>query len=243
MGRITTTSISSFDKVGDFLVEVLDRGFVNLVNFMGGDLAVVASARVSTGITPEEASKGEERDQKLISYLMKHRHGTPFEHSAFTFFVKVPIFVAREWQRHRVGSYNEMSGRYTEFLPEFYIPTKFRQSAPNNKQGSEILNDPHADEWLKTHIDKMTLSAYDNYKHLLNNGVAKELARLVLPLNTYTQYYWTVNARALMNFLNLRCGEDAQWEIRQYAEAIKPVFKEKMPMTYLAWEENNYLAP
>jgi len=224
-------------------MDVLDKGFVNLVNFMGDDLAVVASARVSNGITLEEASKGQENDQKLINYLMKHRHGTPFEHTAFTFFVKAPIFIAREWMRHRVGSFNEQSGRYTEFDPEFYVPDRFRQPAEINKQGSEFINDPHADKWLQTHIETISLNSFDSYKFLLNRGVARELARLVLPLNMYTQYYWTVNARALMNFLNLRCGEDAQWEIRQYAEAIKEMFEEKMPMTFWAWKENGYLAP
>ena len=225
------------------IMEVLDKGFISLVNFMGSDLAVVASARVSNGITLEEASKGEEKDQQLINYLMKHRHGSPFEHTAFTFFIKAPIFVAREWMRHRIGSFNEQSGRYTEFTPEFYVPDKFRQSALNNKQGSEFTNDPHADKWLKVNIEKMSIVSFDNYKFLLNRGVAKELARLVLPLNMYTQYYWTVNSRALMNFLNLRCGENAQWEIRQFALAIKEMFKEVMPMTFKAWEQNNYLAP
>jgi len=224
-------------------MEVLDKGFVNLVNFMGGDLAVVASARVSNGITPEEASKGEEADQKLINFLMRNRHGTPFEHSIFTFFVKCPIFVAREWQRHRIGSYNEVSGRYTEFQPEFYIPSAFRQPGSNNKQGSLPLNDSKADEWLKLGFEKWSQLAYDEYQFLLKQGLAKEMARMVLPLNLYTQYYWTVNARSLMNFLNLRAAEDAQWEIRQYALAIKDIFKEKMPQTFGAWEGNGYLAP
>jgi thymidylate synthase (FAD) len=222
---------------------VLDKGFVRVVNSMGSDLAVIASARVSNGVTWEEASKGEEADQKLINYLMRNRHGSPFEHAVFTFHVKCPIFVAREWQRHRIGSYNEVSGRYTEFKPEFYIPAAFRQPSASNKQGSEFLEDPNADAWLERNMEKISLTSYDNYKFLLNQGLAKEMARMVLPLNSYTEFYWTVNARSLMNFLSLRQNEDAQWEIRQYALAIKEMFKEAMPQTYGAWERSGYLAP
>jgi len=224
-------------------MKVLDKGFVKLVNVSGGHFSVLAAARVSNGIGPEEASKGQEKDQGLINYLMKHRHGTPFEHNLFTFYVKAPIFVAREWMRHRIGSYNEISGRYTEFQPEFYIPDRFRQPGTTNKQGSEYLNNSNADEWLYNNMRKTMLEAFGHYRYLLTSGVAKELARIVLPLGTYTQYYWTVNARSLMNFLSLRCGEDAQWEIREYAEAIKEIFKEQMPMTFSAWQENGYLAP
>lgn len=223
--------------------EVLDRGFVKLVNYTGGDFSVLAAARVSNGLGPEEASKGEESDRKLINYLMKHRHGSPFEHNLFTFYLKVPLFVAREWQRHRMGSYNEVSGRYTEFKPEFYIPDLAREPGATNKQGSQVVENPNAHRWLKVEVSKWSTAAFDEYKFLLNKGIAREMARMVLPLNLYTEFYWTVNARSLMNFLNLRLGEGAQWEIRQYAEAIKPMFEDIMPMTYKAWEENEFLAP
>jgi thymidylate synthase (FAD) len=224
-------------------VNVLDKGFVKIFDYMGYDRAVIASARVSNGVTWEEASKGEEADQKLINYLMRNRHGSPFEHALFTFHVKCPIFVAREWQRHRIGSYNEISGRYTEFKPQFYIPLAFRQPSSSNKQGSEFLEDSQADEWLEVQFSQWCGKAYDQYKYLLNMGLAKEMARMVLPINLYTEFYWTVNARSLMNFLSLRQSNDAQWEIRQYALAIKDMFKEVMPMTYGAWERNEYLAP
>ena len=223
--------------------QVLDKGFVGLVSYAGGDLSVVASARVSNGSGPEEASKGADKDQKLINYLMKHKHGTPFEHNMFTFYAKVPIFVAREWQRHRIGSYNELSGRYTEFKPEFYIPDKARGPAETNKQGSVYLDNTIADEWLNTAVWHSSIRAYEEYERLLRYGIAKEMARMVLPLNTYTEYYWTVNARSLMNFLSLRCGEDAQWEIRQYANAIRDIFKDIMPWTFQAWIENGSIAP
>ena len=223
--------------------KVLDKGFVGLVSYAGGDISVVASARVSNGLGPEETSKGAEKDQKLINYLMKHRHGTPFEHNMFTFYVKAPIFVAREWMRHRIGSYNERSGRYTEFKPEFYIPLVARGPAETNKQGSIMLNSEAANTWVAITIENSSMEAYEDYKRLISFGIAKEMARMILPVNTYTEYYWTVNARSLMNFLSLRCGEDAQWEIRQYAEAIRDIFKDIMPMTYKAWIENGSLAP
>ena len=143
-------------------MEVLDKGFVKLLNFSGGDLSVVAAARVSNGLGPEEASKGEEKDKGLINYLIRHKHGTPFEHNLFTFYVNAPIFVTREWMRHRIGSYNELSGRYTEFPAEFYIPGAFRGPAKTNKQGSEFLDIPEADNWLMVHMERMSLTAFQN---------------------------------------------------------------------------------
>lgn len=228
-------------------MQVLDKGKIELVNFMGNDFAVVAAARVSNGVSYEEASKGPEADQKLINYLMKHRHGSPFEHVVYTFYVKAPIFVVREWMRHRIGSYNEISGRYVEFKPEFYIPIEFRRPAATNKQGS-IFPPPTIETilWddLNTRIVQDAVrDSFSYYQWLLSNNVAKEMARMVLPLNLYTEFYWTVNARALMNFLSLRTGEDAQYEIRMYAEKIKTYFKEGCPMIYQAWETNNFLAP
>lgn len=232
-------------------MKVLDHGVVNLVNFMGGDDAVVASARVSNGALYENASKGTEKDAKLISYLLNHRHGTPFEHSVFTFYIKCPIFVAREWMRHRIGSYNEVSGRYTEFDPEFYIPEHYRLQGQTNKQGSfyptgkDIVPYNLEDwDWMNTRdVQAITKKAYEVYKLLLARGIAKEMARMILPVNLYTQFYFTVNARALMNFLSLRMGEDAQFEIQRFAEAVDIFFEDKMPLTHAAWEANNRVAP
>lgn len=225
-------------------MKVLDKGAVTLLNFMGGDDAVVAAARVSNGIRYNEASKGIEKDTRLINFLIKHRHGTPFEHSVFQFYVKAPLFVVREWQRHRIASYNEISGRYVEFEPEFYIPEFGRIPASSNKQGSIQPDFDH--EWNQL-VTKEIRIASDNafafYKDILKKNVAKEMARMVLPLNLYTEFYFTINTRSLMNFLSLRGAEDAQWEIRQYAETIKTMFKEKMPITYTLWEENNFITP
>lgn len=233
-------------------MKVLDKGEITLLNKMGGDLAVVAAARVSNGESYDEASHGEEKDARLIRYLVKHRHGTPFEHSTFQFYVKAPLFVRSEWHRHRMASYNEISGRYVEYEPEFYIPDSFRVQAVDNKQGSVFPDETPLDyyddvtEWNGNQarwVESNSLNAYRVYLKLIEHKVAKEMARMVLPANLYTHFYMTVNARALMNFLSLRGAEDAQWEIRQYALAMKEMFKDAMPLTYKAWEENNYIVP
>lgn len=210
--------------------KVLDKGFVRLVEFMGGDQGVVDAARVSYG----GKSKGEEADRKLIAYLLKHKHESPFEHSFFKFHVSCPIFVMRQWIRHRMASYNEISARYTEVKDEFYVPSKWRAQDLKNKQGS--VETPTLDHAALTKLfEAQVASAMDAYKKLLAAGVAREMARMVLPVNAYTEFYWTVNARALMNFLSLRADVHAQWEIQQYAEALAGSFKAKMPWTYDAF--------
>lgn len=218
-------------------ITVLDHGYVKLVQASASDLSVVAAARVSLGVTAEEASKGERDDRRLIRYLLRHHHGTPFEHNLFTFLVKAPIFVVREWHRHRIGwSYNEVSGRYTEMEEWFYVPDRVRVPAPSNRQGS-VLPPSGLDEedLLIANIRRSTDIAYFAYNDLLRRGVAREMARIVLPLNTYTSFYASCNARSLMHFLNLRLAEDAQWEIRQYAEAMALLFEEEMPVTASEW--------
>lgn len=244
---------------------VLDKGKITLLNHMGGDLSVVAAARVSNGESYEEASHGTDKDARLINYLAKHRHGTPFEHSTFQFYVKAPLFVRSEWHRHRMASYNEISGRYVEYEAEFYIPDLIRVGGTTNKQGSvtpdqQWLNDwvaasPSISMWedfetiedwnaqMKLWMQLQCEAAFNMYQNFLKHGVAKEVARMILPANLYTQFYMTVNARGLMNFLSLRAAPDAQWEIQQYAYAMKDMFKDKMPLTYAAWEGNGFIAP
>ena len=209
--------------------KVLDIGLVRLVNFMGGDNAVVQAARVSFG----KGITNDERDKKLLFYLMANRHETPFEHSVFKFHIKCPIFVARQWFRHRMASYNEISGRYSEMKEEFFMPDVLRTQKARNYKYSEIDESENTEltEKIKKHYD----FSYKLYHELLERGVAKEHARIVLPLSLYTQFYWTINARALMNFLSLRMEEHAQYEIRQYAEVINEIFKEKMPWTQEAF--------
>jgi len=219
--------------------KVLDKGFVRLVDVMGGDEAVVLAARVSYG----QSLKGEEPDRKLINFLLKNDHGTPFEHAVFKFHVKCPIIVTRQWFRHRVSSYNEISGRYTEYADEFYVPEKLRTQAKTNKQASEFTEIPN-EKMLIGLIEQAYTDVYAIYKQLLEAGIARELARTILPQGLYTQFYWTVNARALMHFISLRADSAAQWEIRQYAEKLALIFKEKMPWTWdafvnLAWKGNN----
>ena len=209
--------------------KVLDQGLVRLVSFMGGDDAVVQAARVSFGKGLTEP----ERDRKLLNYLMANRHETPFEHSVFKFHIKCPIFVARQWFRHRIASYNEISGRYTKMKEEFCLPEVLRSQKARNYRYENL--DPATSRELIEKMKEHYEASYRLYRELLDRGVAKEQARIVLPLALYTQFYWTINARALMNFLSLRLDEHAQAEIREYAKVIAEIMKDKMPWTYDAF--------
>ncbi len=176
---------------------------------------------------------------------MRDRHGSPFEHNAFRFHVRTPIFVAREWFRHRIGSFNEFSLRYAKATDDFYVPEVNDVRSQVGKPGAYSFEPVSAElaeetrEQLKAVYDR----AYETYNGLVEQGVARELARSVLPVGAYTQFYWTVNARALMNFVSLRNSEFAQLEIRRYAEAVERFFEEKMPVTYAAFVANDRTAP
>lgn len=224
---MTSTPVQQFTE----LIPLLDHGFIKLVDFMGGDLRVVSSARVTFG----SVSKGEDKDKALIKYLLEHAHHTPFEHCYFQFHVKCPIFVARQWMRHRWGSYNEVSARYTEVQDEFYVPQQFRVQDTKNKQGSLSSSALNNADLNKIYADSVEAS-YQAYKKLLEAGVAREMARGILPVGQYTQFYWSVNARSLLNFISLRADAHAQYEIRVYADAIAKMFKERMPWSYEAFE-------
>lgn len=230
-------------------MQVLDKGELGLLDSMGNDHRIAEAAWVSYG--------KQEQDKPIdgvINYMMEHRHGSPFEHVVFTFYVKAPIFVAREWFRHRIGSFNEISGRYVTLEPEFYIPKYFRVKEKTNKQGSILPTN----EWLEEHeyessedfdlVAKATLTnayeiAYDFYKDLQEEGVANELARSVIPVGMYTQWYWTVNLRSLFNFIGLRNAPNAQFEIQEYARAIEDILKERVPVAYQAFVDNERIAP
>lgn len=216
------------------LHKVLDTGFVKLIEFMGGDQRAVESARVSFG----SVSKGAALDRKLLEYLLEHGHFSPFEHSVFQFHIKCPIFVARQWMRHRIASYNEISARYTEVKEEFYFPGAFRAQDKINRQGS-VRSGALEQEKLLAVYDKAIKASYKAYTELLEAGAAREMARMVLPVAQYTQFHWTINARSLLNFLQLRLDDHAQYEIRQYALAIRGVFAEKMPWTWEAFNKLN----
>jgi thymidylate synthase (FAD) len=228
-------------QVGDS-IDVLDHGFVRLDGCMADDLSVVNGARVSFASRVEEMT---EREEGLIRFLMRERHGTPFEHNSFRFHVKCPIFVAREWMRHRTNSFNEWSGRYSKLEAEFYVPAAEDVRTQVGKPGSYTF-DPVSDELAEETREAQRAvykQAYATYEHLLAQGVAKEIARNVLPVAIYTQFYWTVNARSLMNFLSLRNAETAQREIRRYAEAVDRFFAGAMPVTHAAFVGNERRAP
>ncbi|WGS65251.1 FAD-dependent thymidylate synthase [Marinitoga aeolica] len=217
--------------------KVLDKGFIKLVDMLGNDRTAVKAARVSYG----KETSTDERDKKLIHYLMEHKHHSPFEHQVFTFHVKTPMFIARQWMRHRIGSYNEISRRYTtKYAEEFYIPDHIRIQDTVNKQGSIRTNDEHMQNKAINIINYTYDYLFETYNKLLEMGVAREMARMVLPMGQYTQFYWTVNTRSLMNFLNLRADSHAQWEIQQYAISLAEIFKEKLPWTYEAFIKYEY---
>lgn len=213
-------------------IQLLDHGFVRLVEATPkADATVVRAARVSHGM----GAKSPDEDRKLIHYLLNHDHGTPFEHCSFTFHVKCPIFVMRQWVRHRIGqSFNEISGRYTQLKDEYYIPTTWRSPSKVNKQGS-LASNVLMHETISAVLTENCKQAFDNYQWYLKQGVANEMARMVLPVNIYTEFYWTVNARSLMAFIKLRSEKHAQWEIRQYSNALAKVFAKVMPWTYEAF--------
>jgi thymidylate synthase (FAD) len=224
------------------VVNVLDKGFLALDGVLASDLAVVNGARVSFN---QESQEMTDRDGGLIRFLMRERHGTPFEHNSFRFHVRAPIFVAREWFRHRIGSFNEFSMRYAKATDEFYVPEPEDVRGQVGKPGSYSFEpvEPDVAETAREELRAVYESAYAAYERLVELGVARELARAALPVGAYTEFYWTVNARALMNFLSLRNSETAQREIRRYAEACERFLAEKMPVTYAAFVANDRTAP
>ena len=221
------------------------QGFVRLDAAMADDMSVVNAARVSFARQTEGLEELSSADKGLINFLMRERHGTPFEHNAFRFHVKTPIFVAREWFRHRVGSFNEFSARYSEVPNEFFVPEDEDVRTQVGKPGNysfEPVSEKLASETVAM-IESMNERAYEVYSHLVERGVAKELARVVLPVSMMTQFYWTVNARSLMNFLSLRTADAAQRDIREYANAVLEVARAQMPETFAAWEANGRVTP
>lgn len=225
------------------MIELETGGFVRLDDFMADDLSVVNSARVSFGKKTNELSAA---DTGLINFLMKNRHGTPFEHNSFRFHISVPIFVAREWFRHRIGwSYNEYSARYSEMPKTWYIPQRSDVRSQVGKPGAymfEALPEDIAIEASAT-IDESNSHSYRHYQYLLELGVAKELARTVLPVGMFTEFYATANARSLMNFFSLRSDPSAQHEIRIASLALEDLFAPIMPVTYRAFIDNGRVAP
>jgi thymidylate synthase (FAD) len=224
---------------------------VDLIQSMGSDEMVARSAWVSTQ-GADARTKNADKIQGLINYLMRERHGTPFESNAFTFFIRAPLFVVREFQRHRIASYNEESGRYTQLKPEFYVPHATRKLVQKGKPGAYTFDFGSSDQHDTVAASTRLVSqyAYDAYETMLDAGVAKEVARMILPLNIYSSFYCTMNARALMNFLSLRIEDEnssyvshPQIEIQQVAEQMEEIFKKFMPITWNAWNNNGRVAP
>ena len=230
------------EVIPDSSIPVLDHGFVRLDAAMADDLSVANGARVSFARRKEEL---DESDEGLIRFLMRDRHGTPFEHNAFRFHVRCPIFVAREWFRHRVGSFNEFSMRYARATDEFYVPAAEDVRSQVGKPGAYTFEpvDDELAEQTREELRAVYEAAFTTYGRLVEQGVAREVARCVLPVGAYTEFYWTVNARALMNFVSLRNSETAQREIRRYAEACELFLEQRMPVTYAAFVANDRTAP
>lgn len=243
-GRVT---VEALEEILYEPIKVLDHGFVRVVDYMGDDGAVVQAARVSYG----KGTKKVSQDRGLINYLMRHRHTTPFEMCDIKLHIKLPIFVARQWIRHRTASVNEYSARYSILDKEFYIPDHQHlaaQSEINNQGRGEILTGNEAERVL-TLLKQDAVQTYGHYQEMLNldekgnvldenkSGLARELARMNIPVNFYTQWYWKINLHNLMHFLSLRADSHAQYEIRVYAEAILDIMKRWVPMAYDAFVE------
>ena len=240
--RVTSPEL---EKVLYEAIPVLDHGFIRVIDYMGDDSSIVQSARVSYG----KGTKKVSTDEGLIRYLMRHWHSTPFEMCEIKYHVKLPIFIARQWIRHRTANVNEYSARYSILDKEFYLPAKEQLAAQSqsNRQGrGDVIQGKQAEEVLNILKDDANRT-YDNYEKLLNErfdgtkidenkvGLARELARMNLTLNTYTQWYWKTDLLNLLNFLFLRADNHAQYEIRVYADKMLDTVKRWVPITYQAF--------
>lgn len=225
------------DELIDKPLPVLDHGFVRLVDYLGTDARIVQAARVSYG----EGTKSVREDSALIDYLLRHRHTSPFEQVVITFHIKMPIFVARQWIRHRTARLNEISGRYSVMRDEFYLPRTFevRHQSSVNKQGSD---EREVDQDLAQRVVDLLSTgqrrSYGEYEELLEHDVARELARVNLPLSLYTEMYWQCDLNNLFHFLRLRLDWHAQYEIRAYGDAIAKIVKAVCPQAFEAFEEH-----
>ena len=235
-------------------IQFRDDVSVELVKSSASDADVIWAARVSTAgdKSLEDVGADAAKSEGLINYLARERHGSPFEHTSMTFFISAPIFVFREFMRHRIASYNEESGRYRELRPVFYVPSKDRKLVQVGKPGSYSFIEGTTEQYQMTvdAIKETCTLAYENYQKLLTAGVAREVARAVLPVTLYSSMYVTMNARALMNFLSLRTAREGshfpsypQREIEMVAEKMEAEFAKLMPITYGAFEKSGRIAP
>lgn len=223
-----------------FTINCLDHGFVRVIDWMGADLDILEAARISY----KSPSKGVEADKKLLAYLWKNQHTSPFEQCIIKFNIKLPLFVQAQIVRHRTQRLNQVSARYTQMKEEFYIPTSWRKQDTKNKQGS--INDNKWKAYIpyksgnvdaSNDLERHCRSSYFMYKKMLESGIAREMARMVLPQNLYTEIYSQWDLHNLMRFFSLRLNKHAQWEVRMYALAMYNIFKELYPWTAEAWEK------
>lgn len=217
-------------------IDILDHGFVRLVDWMGDDAAICQAARVSYG----DGTKSVSEDRDLIRYLLRHRHTTPFEMVEFKFHCKMPIFVARQWIRHRTASVNEVSGRYSQLKDEYYVPVpeRMQKQSKKNKQGSAEQLPAGDAVGVQVCMEVTADRSFHAYHELLDiYGLSRELARLPVPVSTYTEWYWKMDLHNLFHFLKLRMDEHAQWEIRQYANAIFELIQPVIPVACKAFQD------
>jgi thymidylate synthase (FAD) len=231
---VAHTVVQEAEEILDKEYKVLNHGFVRLVDYMGGDARIVQSARVSYGA----GTKTVRDDTRLINFLMRNDHSSPFEQVVFTFHIKMPIFVARQWVRHRTARMNEISGRYSVMSDEFYLPDRMPLQRTDNKQGSSEESLPP--DMSREFIDLMAedqKKVYEHYQAMIDKGVSREIARINLPLSLYTEVYWQMDLRNLFHFLRLRLDGHAQYEIRCYAEVMAEMVKKVAPIAWSAFEE------
>lgn len=219
-----------------YTISVLDHGYVRYIDHMGSDQRICEAARISY----KSSSKGDEVDKKLLGYLWKNRHTSPFEIVKLTLNIKMPIFVMRQYVRHRMQNLNEVSARYTELPNEFYIPKIWRKQDIKNKQSS-IESEELDHNALSFNLRRWNDEAYEKYRVLLDKGVAREMARMVLPVNIYTEIYTSWDLKNLLHFITLRDDSHAQAEIQEYGKAIKSVCKELFPWTMAAYEKYKFV--
>lgn len=210
---------------------VLDKGFIEVIDVLGSDARVVACARISY----DHETKGDEADKKLITYLLKHGHMSPFEQPHVTFRMKAPIFVLRQLMRHRMANWNEVSARYTEVEDDYYVPSVWRGQSKMNHQGSDGRLGPVSELNALMDFNTALEGALQCYENLLEYGVAREQARMVLPVNMYSKVMFTIDLRNLLNLLAQRDHDGAQWETREYAKAMKTLITPLFPWTMEAW--------
>ncbi len=215
-----------------YTLNVLDKGFVRYVDHMGDDKRILEAARISY----KSPSKGDEQDKKLLHYLWKNHHSSPFEMCKITFNIKMPIFIMRQFVRHRMQNLNEVSGRYTELLDEFYIPEVWRKPDLKNRQGSLPDKDFNPENATKSYEEQLK-NCYKTYKELIDKGVAREMARMILPVSIYTEIYTTWDLKNLLHYFTLRDSGYATWEHQEYAKAMKQITTELYPWVMEAYNK------